>query len=692
MSTSAQDEFNALYNNNQGQKLSGHPDDRSESSDNDSTTLNSGNDDEQTLASNTSAEMPAAATYLPTTTQFDANTGPKGVIADARSFETAKKRSFRQTIYAFSSDIVNNKKINFTHEKSKSPSPDLSENDEEDDFMRTWREKRLGELASGNQGIRTRRQSPSQRRYGSLVTVDPIGYLDAIEKVATYTTVVVFIYDDESSLSGKVEDALKDIARRHATTRFVKMHFLDAEMEEIAAPGILAYKGGDCFANLVSLMSEMPAGRDINSTTLEGVLQEQINSVISFFATIAKLSITSAVGASISQSKWLWYRQDEPRPLKDLQLFDDASRGPWGAVSLLMNIKARHLTFVGSIIIAMMLLFDPFLQQVVVYPDRLVASDKVATIVRAQSKCLNVTSSVEKRCNDSGCYELFLPGGPSLSGFGGQINSSISQVSTDLDDIEASVVRFSSLFSKRMNDSDDVQAWECALLYCVNTYFASVTDGDIDQRIEKTWRNNSASHSQGSDLIYNPPQSIINITANASTFKVASVAANAMNSFMSETFTGSGGINSSSSGSAFSSDIIHALYNTRNYSKTIENLATSMTNNIRQQKDSDSSTFEGVAYKTETYVHVRWAWFFYPATVLALSLLYLLGTIIESRNRDILIWKSSNLALLLHGQDLELSNSDRVPVNRLSEMNEMAKDIEIELIQTSDEDWKLVQR
>lgn len=47
-------------------------------------------------------------------------------------------------------------------------------------------------------------------------------------------------------------------------------------MEEMAAPGILAYKGGDCFANLVSLMSEMPAGRDINSTTLEGVLQEYV--------------------------------------------------------------------------------------------------------------------------------------------------------------------------------------------------------------------------------------------------------------------------------------------------------------------------------------------------------------------------------------------------------------------------------
>ena len=32
-----------------------------------------------------------------------------------------------------------------------------------------------------------------------------------------------------------------------------------------------------------------------------------------------------------------------------------------------------------------MLLFDPFLQQVVIYPDRLVASKKAATIVRAQN-------------------------------------------------------------------------------------------------------------------------------------------------------------------------------------------------------------------------------------------------------------------------------------------------------------------
>ena len=45
-------------------------------------------------------------------------------------------------------------------------------------------------------------------------------------------------------------------------------------MDEVAAPGILAYKGGECFANLVSMINEIPAGRDINSASVENVLQE----------------------------------------------------------------------------------------------------------------------------------------------------------------------------------------------------------------------------------------------------------------------------------------------------------------------------------------------------------------------------------------------------------------------------------
>ncbi|KAL6721585.1 hypothetical protein ACLMJK_000689 [Lecanora helva] len=490
-----------------------------------------------------------------------------------------------------------------------------------------------------------------------------------------------------------------------------------------------------------------------------------LNSVISLLAVVSKLAFTTVVGASISQAKWLWFRQDEPRPLQDLQVFDDATRGPWGALALLIKLKARyllpgcgshhlmkfsdassrHLAFVGATITILLLLFDPFLQQVVVYPDRLVPSDKVAAIARAQgyqarsneglplpsvvdmsmkasiysgifdvddhadvlvdhvcptgnctwvdfsslavcSKCANITSYVERSCDATGCHRSSLAGGPSLVGSGGQINSSITDISPELVDVEASIIQFSSLLSKPMDTGYQTSAWECVMFYCINQYSASVTDGTIKQHISQSWRNDSASHSIDSDLWYKPP------FGGNSTFKVASIAAKAMNSFMSTTFTGSGGINSTTSGSAFSSDVVHALYDTVDYSDRIENLAVSMSNNIRQQNDGNSSPFKGLAYQSETYVKVRWPWFSYPATLVLASLLYLFGTIVETTYRDVLIWKSYNMVMLFHGQNLDLYDPRYVPVTEVSQMREMFTGVNVGLVQTENDSWKLVQR
>ena len=43
-------------------------------------------------------------------------------------------------------------------------------------------------------------------------------------------------------------------------------------MDEIAAPGVLAYKGGECFANLVSFITEMPASKEVSTSVVEEVL------------------------------------------------------------------------------------------------------------------------------------------------------------------------------------------------------------------------------------------------------------------------------------------------------------------------------------------------------------------------------------------------------------------------------------
>ena len=211
MATPAQAEFDSIINSDRPAVASHHPEDTpseaSSASEHDGTTLHSNHQDDDDYSPPQPRHKMPSASYLPhNTTDFDANTGPKGVIADARSFETAKKRSFRQTLYAlangealqtFKREKSADAQQKISHSKSPSPAPsDLS--DSEDEFMKTWRAGRLAQLENMNGEQRnTRRQSPSKRRFGTLTTVDPAGYLDAIEKVGAETVVVVLIYDDE---------------------------------------------------------------------------------------------------------------------------------------------------------------------------------------------------------------------------------------------------------------------------------------------------------------------------------------------------------------------------------------------------------------------------------------------------------------------------------------------------------------
>ena len=397
----------------------------------------------------------------------------------------------------------------------------------------------------------------------------------------------------------------------------------------------------------------------------------------------------------------------------------------------------------------LILLFDPFLQQVVVYPSRSVSSGSPAIIVRSEeygahsdedlplpsvvdlsmkaaiydgvfaignnadrniqyncptgnctwpefstlavcSKCEDITSLVEKFCNDTGCYMISLPNGPTLTGFGGQINASVSNISASLYEIEASVVKFTSLVSKRIEDSNDALAVECAMWYCVQTYRASVENSVMSQEALVSWRNDSATLDQPSDLFYNVSAYNLSMGTDTNMFKVSYLAAKALNSFMARTFTGNGGMNTT--GSAFSSDIMQALYNTDNLTARIGNLAISMSNNIRQQNDTVASPSHGTAWKSETYVHVRWAWLSFPIAVIALALAFLVGSIFETAYRKILVWKSSNLALLFHGQDLKLTNPPMIHVNKVGQMARMAEKVKLHLTQNQNGDWRLVQK
>ena len=62
-----------------------------------------------------------------------------------------------------------------------------------------------------------------------------------------------------------------------------------------------------------------------------------VNSVVSWCIMISKTCILFSVAGCINQLKWRWFRHK--KPLAAMDSFDEASRGPWGALTLLIRIR-----------------------------------------------------------------------------------------------------------------------------------------------------------------------------------------------------------------------------------------------------------------------------------------------------------------------------------------------------------------
>lgn len=53
-------------------------------------------------------------------------------------------------------------------------------------------------------------------------------------------------------------------------------------MENVTAPALLAYKGGDVFATIVEIANQLPNGRDCSTSSLEDLLMQYVPSLFSF--------------------------------------------------------------------------------------------------------------------------------------------------------------------------------------------------------------------------------------------------------------------------------------------------------------------------------------------------------------------------------------------------------------------------
>ena len=93
----------------------------------------------------------------------------------------------------------------------------------------------------------------------------------------------------------------------------------------------------------------------------------QPNSMVSVFSTLSNSALLFVVAKGLSQLKWIYFQKKRHR-LFDLQVFDDASRGPLGSLRLLWMLKLQStLASVGAIVAIVSLAMDPFTQQVLSY-------------------------------------------------------------------------------------------------------------------------------------------------------------------------------------------------------------------------------------------------------------------------------------------------------------------------------------
>ena len=99
----------------------------------------------------------------------------------------------------------------------------------------------------------------------------------------------------------------------------------------------------------------------------EMVHSERLLTLVSIFGKIASAALIVPTSEALGQLKWNWFQKSNA--MWDFEIFDKASRGPWGAALLLFRTKGRSLAALGALLIVLLLAIDSFFQQVVTYPD-----------------------------------------------------------------------------------------------------------------------------------------------------------------------------------------------------------------------------------------------------------------------------------------------------------------------------------
>ncbi|OJJ67567.1 hypothetical protein ASPBRDRAFT_47625 [Aspergillus brasiliensis CBS 101740] len=212
------------------------------------------------------------------------------------------------------------------------------------------------------------------------------------------------------------------------------------------------------------------------------------------------------------------------------------------------------------------------------------------------------------------------------------------------------ILNFTAITAAGYGVPPQISATECALYFCVKTYEASVQKGIYNETLLSTAStSNYSATSPTSDISLTPSTCYTNGTQRPDgtdcTYTINWLSLLAMSNSLTPLLKGKGSLFVSNRPD-WSSDTMHAAYgiqgNYTDVNSMFQSLASALTTHARNAVCKAS--IAGTTWTVESFVHVKWPWMTLPIALMVLTLVFLVTTVVRTRNQ--FIWKSSPLALL----------------------------------------------
>ncbi|KAI1436868.1 hypothetical protein GGR50DRAFT_686212 [Xylaria sp. CBS 124048] len=325
-----------------------------------------------------------------------------------------------------------------------------------------------------------------------------------------------------------------------------------------------------------------------------------------------RIALKAIVETCVGQAAWIWvsgYRRGNTiaeAKLGDFKMFDDASRGLYGA-DLPVSCETANCTWpiFPSLAVCGACMESSFSSS---------CDPQTGGCIYSMPSGMSIVSS-----SSSAPFEYRFRVAPSIDAW------NVSGASS-----EAMISVFDTMSSAKTPRNTAVRAHQCGLWFCLQSYNVSVTNGVVSKVVTATWSKaelapESSAHFE--EYVFEDIPTEMNAKEHAR-YSVSMDALRPLKVFVDKLTRGNAsqvaGIVS------YDTDWIQAIEAaSKDLNGWISRLARSLTNHVQLTgtvRPNANDAYAGTAYIMASHVEVNWYWVAYPVSLMILAFLYLLQT------------------------------------------------------------------